>query len=160
MQLYDVKVYIKGADTIAKTQIPIWDIPTEEEEPLSGASAAAVEASCKETGAGDPTGAEAGVGAAPAGGAVGSPAADAGTVQQQAAPAAGAAASDRSACSSPSGSPSLGAMFQATTRILSLRPKARTAGVEASEPSMTGLPVSRAASGEWLHVYTSSAAAG
>jgi hypothetical protein len=27
VQLHDVKVYIKGADTISKTQIPIWDIP-------------------------------------------------------------------------------------------------------------------------------------
>ena len=27
LQLHDVKVYIKGADTVSKTQIPIWDIP-------------------------------------------------------------------------------------------------------------------------------------
>lgn len=34
--MYDVKLYIKGSDTIAKTQIPVWDIPVDQphEQPV------------------------------------------------------------------------------------------------------------------------------
>ncbi|KAI8470119.1 MAG: hypothetical protein J3K34DRAFT_459010 [Monoraphidium minutum] len=37
-ELYDIKVYVKGSThTIAKTQIPIWDVPRSEDDPSGGA---------------------------------------------------------------------------------------------------------------------------